>query len=104
MQASITYLGYIINAQSVRADSSKVDVIKNVPAPKNVQELHSFLGCINNYSKLIDKLSKITFPLNLLLRKGQRCCWSDDCQNAFEELKTQLASEQVLTQYDPKLP
>ena len=47
MQASVTYLGYIINVQGVRADLSKVDVIKNTPAPENVQELRSFLDCIN---------------------------------------------------------
>ena len=67
MQASATYLGYIINAQGVRADSNKVDAIKNAPAPKNVQELRSFLGCINYYSKFIDKFSDIAFLLNLLL-------------------------------------
>ena len=37
MQASVTYLGYIINAQGVCAGSSKVDAIKNAVAPKNVQ-------------------------------------------------------------------
>ena len=104
MQASVTYLGYIINLQGVCADSSKADAIKNASAPKNVQELCSFLGCINYNSKFIDKFSEIAFPLNLLLRKGQRWCWSDDCQNAFDQLKTQLASERVLTHYDPKLP
>ena len=104
MQASVTYLGYIINAQGVRADSSKADAIKNAPTPKNVQELSSVLACINHYSKFIDKFSEIAFPLNLLLRKVQRWCWSDDCQNAFDQLKAQLASEQVLTHYDPKLP
>ena len=83
MQASVTYLGYIINAQGVRGDSSKVDAIKNAPTPKNVQELRSFLGCINYYSKFVDKFSEIAFQLSLLLCKGQRWCWSDDCQNAL---------------------
>ena len=104
MQANVTYLGYIINAQNVRADSSKVDAIKNAPAPKNVQEVHSFLGCINYYSKIIDKFSEIPFLLNLLLHKGHRWHWSDDCKNAFDQLKTQLTSELVLTHYDSKLP
>ena len=104
VQTSVTYLDYIINAQGGRADSSKVDTIKNAAAPKNVQELLSFLGCIKYYSKFIDKFSEIAFPLNLLFRKGQHWCWSDDCQNAFDQLKTQLASEQVLTHHDPKLP
>ena len=49
MQANVSKLGYIINAQGVRTDSSKVDAIKNAPAPKNVQKLHTFLGCINYY-------------------------------------------------------
>ena len=39
MQASVTYLVYIINVQSVQSvcdDLSKADAIKNAPAPKNV--------------------------------------------------------------------
>ena len=51
MKASVTYLGYIINAQGVRADSSKFDAIKNAPASKNEEELLSFFGCISYYSK-----------------------------------------------------
>ena len=88
VQTSVTYLDYIINEQGVRADSSKVDAIKNAPTPKNVQELLSFLGCIKYYSKFTDKFSGIAFPLNLLFHKGQHRCWSDDCQNAFDQLKT----------------
>ena len=49
MQASVRKLGYIINAQVVRADSSKVDAIKNAPPPMNLLKLHTFLGCINYY-------------------------------------------------------
>ena len=77
MKASVTYIGCIINVQGVRADSSKFDAIKNAPASKNEEELRSFFGCINCYSKFMDKFSEIAFPLNLLLGKGQRWYWSE---------------------------
>ena len=72
--------------------------------PRMCKSCTIFLGCISYYSKFIDKFPEIAFPLNLLFSIGQCWCWSDDCQNAFDQLKTQLASEQVLIHYDPNLP
>lgn len=39
-----------------------------------------------------------------LLRKNQKCVWSDKCQTAFEMIKNLLCSQPVLEIYDQDLP
>jgi len=39
-----------------------------------------------------------------LLQKKVKWNWTKHCQKAFKELKSKLASKEVLTHYDPDLP
>ena len=43
-------------------------------------------------------------PLNQLLEKDQKWMWSKECEQAFDEAKSLITSEQVLVHYDPDLP
>ena len=68
LQPSAEYLGYLINAQGLHTTDKKAAAISAVPTPQNVQELHSFLGMLNNYSKF-KNYSMIAQPLTQLLQK-----------------------------------
>ena len=46
----------------------------------------------------------MTHSLNALLQKKVTWNLSKQCQKAFEELKSKLASTEVLAHYDPTLP
>lgn len=48
-QTSISFLGYVIDAQGVAMDRSKVDAVLSWPKPTNVKELQRFLGFANFY-------------------------------------------------------
>ena len=74
------------------------------PEPRNVHELRSFLGLVNYYGKSIRHLSTLIQPLNHLLCRNVPWKWSKDCQKAFDALKKQLASSEVLVHYDPDFP
>ena len=41
---SLSYLGYVVDAQGLRVDPSKVDYIVNIAPPRNVKELRRFIG------------------------------------------------------------
>ena len=43
-------------------------------------------------------------PFESLLCKNARWKWTDHCQEAFQQLKSHLASHKVLVHYDPSLP
>ncbi|XP_039451060.1 uncharacterized protein K02A2.6-like [Culex pipiens pallens] len=43
----VKYLGHIINQNGIRTDPGKVSAISQMPLPKNLTELRSFLGAVN---------------------------------------------------------
>ncbi|XP_017471605.1 PREDICTED: uncharacterized protein K02A2.6-like [Rhagoletis zephyria] len=49
-------------------------------------------------------MSKIKAPLDKLLHKNEKFIWNADCQKAFQEFKTILNSDLMLTHYNPSLP
>ena len=104
MQPTVEYLGYRIDAQGLHAIEKKVETIRNAPAPENQQQLRSFLGMINYYSKFISNYSTITHPLNELLKDGVEWKWCETQQKAFQRLKDKLSNAPVLTHFSDTLP
>lgn len=52
-------------------DSNKIQIIRDWPAQKNVNEIHQFVGLEIFYKRLFHKLSSgITAPINQLTKKG----------------------------------
>ena len=83
LKPSVEYIGHGVDKHGLHALPSKVKAIVAAPAPRNVQELRSFLGLLNYYSKFIQNLSlSIIHPLNQLLQHDVTWKWSDDCAKA----------------------
>ena len=64
-------------------------------------QIRSFLGLITYYQRFIPKMSTILSQQTALLQKGSAFEWTDECRQAFQEVKQVLSSQQVLTHYDP---
>ena len=104
MQPSIDYLGYRIDKQGLHAMPEKVAAILEAPPPKTVHELRAFLGLVNYYGKFVRNLATLLHPLNQLLCQGASWDWTRECKMAFEELKSKMASTEVLAHYDTAVP
>lgn len=57
MAPSVAYLGHVINATGLHPLPDKVQAIQEVPTPKHVSELKSYLGLLTYYSRFLP-----TFP------------------------------------------
>ena len=73
LQPSVTYL---IDAEERRATKEKLQAILQAPSPRNVQELHSFLGLLNYYGRFIPNLATVIHPLNTLLHHDCKWKWT----------------------------
>ena len=104
LKPSVVFLGHRIDASGIHPTDEKLKAIVSAPAPKNVQELRSFLGLINYYGKFIPQAATILAPLNELLRQNVKWRWSTKCQESFQQAKETLISSNVLMHYDPSLP
>ena len=92
----IEVLGHLVSGDGLRPIPSKLDTIKNLPAPTSITELRSSLGMIGYYRDFIEDFSAITSPLNKLLRKDVTFAWSDECDEAFKTVISCLSSAPIL--------
>jgi hypothetical protein len=100
----IFLLGYIISADGVKMDPSKIKTVRDWPVPKKANQLQQFLGLSGYYRKFIEKFSEIAKPLYDLLKKDNGWKWTKDCQEAFDKLKSKLTSYPILAKVDLSEP
>ena len=62
MCTEVQYLGHRIDAEGIHPNDSKLQAIQQAPAPKNLQELRSFLGLLNYYGRFIPNLPSLLHP------------------------------------------
>ena len=91
------FLGHVIDAEGVRPDPDNVEKIVNWPVPKNVTEVRGFLGMGNYYRKFIKSYSEKMKPLTNLTRKDIPFEWTEDCEKAFQFLKTALIGPEIMS-------
>lgn len=96
-----SYLGFVIDANGIHSDTSKVKSILDMPPPKNVTQLRSFLGAINYYGKFLPKMHDLRAPLNKLLLKETHFEWTDECQSCFVNFKKMLTQDLFVSHFDP---
>jgi RNase H-like domain found in reverse transcriptase len=92
----IKFLLHQFEGSTMSINLDKVDVIRTYPRPQNIKELRAYLGMAQFYRRFLQHHSKTTYPLRQLLKVGQKCIWTDECQAAFEAIKQSLISEPVL--------
>ena len=103
-QAKVEYLGHVLSHEGISM-GNKVDAVRDMPIPKDVTGLRSFLGSVQFYSKFLPpNFSSIASPLYQLLRNGVAWKWGQSEQEAFDSLKQLLSSENVLAHFDPSIP
>jgi hypothetical protein len=62
-------LGHIVSSKGIEVDKSKIDLIANLPTPKSIKDVRSFLGHAGFYRMFIKGFSVISKPLSNLLTK-----------------------------------
>ena len=81
-------LGHVVSKEGIEVDMAKVELISNLPTPKCVKDIRSFLGPAGFYRRFIKIFSAIARPLCGLLAKDVIFEWSQACEEAFEKLKS----------------
>ena len=65
----VPFIGYVATGEGLRADPSKVRVIREMPRPENLAGVQRILGVSQYLSKLLPRLSDFTKPLRDVTRQ-----------------------------------
>jgi hypothetical protein len=89
-------LEHIFDHNGLTLSDEKISVIKNYPRPTTLRRLKSFLAMSSYFRRYINDYSHITTPLRALLEQDAKFQWTDDCEEAFQYLKTALTTAPIL--------
>ena len=81
-----------------------MDLISNIPPPKTVREVRSFLGHAGFYKRFIKDFNKVSKLLYNLLTKDVPFVFNDSCLMAFEKLKQLLTLSPIIQPPNWSLP
>ena len=91
----VNYLGHRVTEEGLLPDSSLLAAIREIPPPKMPTKVRSFLGLAGYYRRYVKGFAAIAAPLHALTRKDAVFHWSEDCQAAFDRLKTLLTTSPI---------
>ena len=100
----VKYVGYIVEADGIELDPTKVKTISKFPAPTNLTEPRLFMGLVNQMSGHSKEVSEAALPLQPLMKKKNTFQSMEEHQKAIDKVKEFIVSPMIRTHFDPKLP
>ncbi|CAM8919529.1 unnamed protein product [Rhodiola kirilowii] len=97
-------LGHLVSKRGVEVDKAKIQIIEQLPPPKNQKGIRSFLGHAGFYRRFIKDFSKIARPLTHLLCNDVEFNFDEECLEAFDKLKKNLVSAPIVQPPNWDLP
>lgn len=95
-----TYLGFDIDSVGIRPSKDKTKCVDNYPKPHNAKSVKKFLGLTSYYRKFIRDYTRLSDPINRLLKKGKEFVWSKECDTSFHALIDHLVNPPILVYPD----
>ena len=88
-------LGHIIGNGELLPDPQKLEAVKGFRIPETKSEVNSFIGLTSYYRKFVADFATIATNL-LKKRQPERVLWTQECEHAFQNLKTKLIKPPIL--------
>jgi hypothetical protein len=104
---SITHVGFIVKADGIEVDPQRIESLAELEVPKSMKGLQSVLGVWNYIRVFIPNFSTRALSLTNMVgskAKAKAFLWTDECQKAFDDLKSATLNTKLLFNIDYTKP
>lgn len=91
-KTTVEFAGFEITPTTVRPCARYLEAIRDFPTPKNITDVRSWFGLINQVSYAFASAERM-LPFRKLLKPGTPFVWTDNLHKLFEESKTIIINE-----------
>jgi hypothetical protein len=96
IKEEVAFLGHVVSAEGIATDPAKIQSVRDWPTPRNVRDVRTFVGLASYYRRFVAGFAQVCAPLHALTGKNARFHWDDECDVAFDVLKSALTSAPIL--------
>ena len=93
--ASGKFLGFMVSHRGIDANPEKIKAILDMKPPQNVKEVQYLTGRVAALNKFVSKATDKCLPFFRVLKRAFE--WTDECQQAFQDLKMYLVAAPLLS-------
>nr|GEX11574.1 putative reverse transcriptase domain-containing protein [Tanacetum cinerariifolium] len=93
---SVLFLGFVISAEGVMVDRSKVQAIVEWPTPRSIHDVRSFHGLASFYRRFIRNFSSLIALGTKCMKAGVKFHWTPEASESFELIKKKMLEALVL--------
>jgi ribonuclease HI len=97
-------LGFLVSHQGIEANPEKIKVIEAMRPPTRIKDVQKLTGSLAALSRFISRLAERALPFFKLLQKSGPFSWTEEAEQAFQELKQHLVSLPILVAPEPGEP
>ncbi|CAL8153079.1 unnamed protein product [Prunus armeniaca] len=95
------FLGYLVTQRGIEAHPNQIEAILNMKTPATTKEIQSLTGRAAALNRFLSRFTDKCRPFFKALKKGHKDKWDDECEVAFQNLKTYLTSPPLLSKPIP---
>ena len=93
--AARKFLGFMVSQRGIKANPDKIQAIMEMTPLRNVKEVQSLNRKVAVLNRFVSRATDKCLPFFHTLKKSFK--WTNECQQAFEELKAYLSTLPLLS-------
>ena len=89
------FLRFMVSHWGIEANPDKIQAILDIKPLRNIKEIQSLTERVAALNRFVSKATDKCLPFFKVLKKAFE--WTDECQKAFQDLKTYLITAHLLS-------
>ena len=91
------FLGYMVTHRGIKVNPDQVKAINNLQPPRNPKEVQKLTGMTAALNRFISRSADKCRPFFQLMNKWKGFEWTEECAQAFQQLKDYLSHPPIMS-------